>query len=82
MILTKEQIKEAKKILKANGLNPALVSKEIGNGFWIEECNSSFEGYVNHLLNSKNDGSILKAAFEQSTKNYHSGKSGLSSLTK
>ena len=82
MTLTSEQIKTAKTICKENGLNPKAVSKELGNGFWAEQCKSSFEVYIFWLLveSNKYDGSIANKIMLQSTMNYRNGKSGLSSL--
>lgn len=82
MTLTSEQIKTAKRICKENGLNPKVISKELGQGFWAEECKSSFEGYMIWILvdSNKFDGSITRRIFAQSTANYRNGKSGLSSL--
>lgn len=82
MTLTSDQIKTAKRICKENGLNPKIVSKELSNGFWLEECKSSFEGYVVWLLvdSNKFDGSTANKLMLQSTMNYRNGKSGLSSL--
>ena len=82
MTLTTEQVKAAKKACKENGLNPKLVNKEIGNGFWVDDCKSSFEGYVSFLLNEskKFDGTITEKIFEQSRRDYRAGNYGRSSL--
>lgn len=60
MKLTKEQIKIAKQFCKDNGLDPKQVAKEMGNGFWLEECKGSLEGYLNYLKTNTNDGSRLR----------------------
>jgi hypothetical protein len=82
MTLTTEQVKAAKKACKQNGLDPKLVNKQLGNGFWIESCNSSFEGYISYLLNEsqKWDGTITEKIFEQSRRDYRAGNYGRSSL--
>ncbi len=59
MKLSKEQIKIAKKFFKDNGLNPKDVRSELGQGFWLDECKGTFEGYLNYKKNDKRDGSIL-----------------------
>lgn len=81
MTLSKEQLKEAKRFCKENSIDSTRVKKELGNGFWSEECNSTFEGYLNYLLNFKSSG-VLEQMEKQSTANYRSGRSGLSHLTK
>lgn len=84
MTLTTQQVKEARKICKANGIYPELVTKEFGNVFWNETCGGTFEGYINYLLkgSKKFDGSITTAAFSQSRNNYRNGHSGATSITK
>lgn len=50
MTLTKEQIKTAKQACIENGKNPKFVQKELGQGFWDELCNGTFEGYISWLI--------------------------------
>lgn len=82
MRLSKEQVKEAKNFCKANGLNTNLVNKDLGNGFWSENCKGTFEGYLENLLNvaSKFDGSGMLRTIENSARNCRTGKYGLASL--
>jgi len=49
MTLTPEQIKIAKAACKAAGIDTKVVTKEIGNGFWIEKCGGTFEGYLTYI---------------------------------
>lgn len=52
MVLSKEQIKEAKKICKSHNMNSGFIPKNgiVGNGFWSEECKGSFEGFIEWLI--------------------------------
>ena len=71
MTLTPEQVKEARKFCKANGINPKEVSKELGNGFWDDKCNGTFEGYLQYMLNDNSNGSILLAGLREAAKTSH-----------
>ena len=71
MTLTKEQMKEARQFCKANGIDPKKINKEIGYGFWMEECNGTLEGYLNWTLNyerSETKGETLRQLFIEGDK--------------
>lgn len=84
MTLTAEQIKIAKNLCKELGLSVKLVNKDLGNGFWSEDCNGTFEGYLTYITEvlAKKEVRMHCPIMEQSTRNYRAGRSGMSSLTK
>ena len=49
MNFTAAQIKFAKEICKQNGINPKVVTKSVGYGFWIDRCGGTFEGYIRYI---------------------------------
>lgn len=81
MTLTKEQIKIAKTTCKEAGLNPKMVTGQIGAGFWAEKCNSTFEGYVNWIKNGAIcNPSNLQEVMDKSLRDYRAGRYGASAL--
>ena len=68
MTLTTEQVKQARKFCKENGINPKEVSKELGHGFWTDQCQGTFEGYLSYLLNDNSNGSILLSGLREAAK--------------
>ena len=82
MTLTSQQVREARKICKENGIYPEMVTKTFGDVFWNETCGGTFEGYINYLLNGTKqfNGSITTQLFNESRNNYRNGQAGKSSL--
>lgn len=78
MKLSTQQVKEAKNFCKANGIDPKKVNAQLGWGFWEENCNSTFEGYLNHLSTTAKhiDGSVFQKLSDASLKNYREGNYG------
>lgn len=80
MKFTPQQIKEAKKICIANGVNPKTVEREVSQCFYANFCNSSFEGYVSWLLNDQSNGSIVFQTILNSKNNIFNNQAGKSAM--
>jgi hypothetical protein len=52
MTLTKEQLREVRKVAKELSLN-IEIPKTLGHGFWIDHCKSSIAGFIEWMVAQK-----------------------------
>jgi hypothetical protein len=76
MKLTKEQVKIGKAFLAANNKSEKHLVKEFTEAFWETTCNSSFDEYLNWLVDYR---PVTPLSFwKQAHNNIMSGKAGAS----